>query len=128
MDSRTNRWCKQLHINYLSTLFPFFTGCDNSSLYGSNCDKPCPTNCNDGTCHIQNGTCFYCKPGWTGMYCNASKMTNFIWILHFSYFFPFQLNLNTLLQQYLKINILFFFSEKQDVMKDCMVINVFISV
>ncbi|XP_052694729.1 multiple epidermal growth factor-like domains protein 10 [Crassostrea angulata] len=46
-------------------------GCKNASVYGSNCDTPCPTNCKDSTCHIQSGTCFTCKPGWTGTYCNT---------------------------------------------------------
>ncbi|XP_052694709.1 protein draper-like isoform X1 [Crassostrea angulata] len=46
-------------------------GCANASVYGKNCDTPCPTNCKNNTCHIQNGTCFTCIPGWTGHYCNT---------------------------------------------------------
>ncbi|XP_052694675.1 receptor-type tyrosine-protein phosphatase epsilon-like [Crassostrea angulata] len=46
-------------------------GCKNASVYGINCDTPCPANCKDSTCHIQNGTCFTCIPGWTGTYCNT---------------------------------------------------------
>lgn len=44
-------------------------GCRNASFYGSNCNTPCPPNCNDNTCHIQSGTCFTCKPGWSGENC-----------------------------------------------------------
>lgn len=47
-------------------------GCKNTSLFGSNCDTPCPTNCKDSTCHIQSGVCSSCKPGWTGTYCNTT--------------------------------------------------------
>lgn len=36
---------------------------------------PCPTNCEDSTCHIQSGSCFTCKPGWSGVNCDASKMS-----------------------------------------------------
>eukprot|EP00105_Crassostrea_gigas_P039838 XP_019923986.1 PREDICTED: teneurin-3-like [Crassostrea gigas] len=46
-------------------------GCSKASVYGSNCDTPCPENCKDSTCHIQSGSCFNCKPGWSGMYCNT---------------------------------------------------------
>lgn len=85
------------HYNF-TTLYPFFTGCYNASLYGINCDTPCPTNCKDSTCHIQSGACFNCKPGWTGMNCNTSKMTkiyiNFNSLNCYVLFF-FQLHLNT---------------------------------
>uniref|UniRef100_A0A8W8NS93 EGF-like domain-containing protein n=1 Tax=Magallana gigas TaxID=29159 RepID=A0A8W8NS93_MAGGI len=46
-------------------------GCNNASVYGSNCDIPCPANCKDNTCHIQSGACSLCKPGWTGVICNT---------------------------------------------------------
>ncbi|XP_078327550.1 uncharacterized protein LOC111113525 [Crassostrea virginica] len=46
-------------------------GCETSGVYGSKCDIPCPMNCKNDHCHIQNGTCFGCKPGWTGTYCNT---------------------------------------------------------
>lgn len=52
----------------------FVKGCKNTSFYGSNCDRHCPTNCENRTCHIQSGSCFNCKPGWTGTYCNTSRM------------------------------------------------------
>uniref|UniRef100_A0A8W8NWQ2 EGF-like domain-containing protein n=1 Tax=Magallana gigas TaxID=29159 RepID=A0A8W8NWQ2_MAGGI len=44
-------------------------GCSNASFYGINCDTPCPTNCKDNTCQIENGACSLCKPGWTGLDC-----------------------------------------------------------
>lgn len=47
-------------------------GCNRSGVYGRNCDILCPTNCKYNTCHIQNGSCFDCHPGWTGLYCNTS--------------------------------------------------------
>lgn len=34
------------------------------------------------TCHIENGTCFLCKPGWTGLDCNISMNTS----INISYF------------------------------------------
>lgn len=51
------------------------TGCNNASFYGSKCEYPCPINCKFNKCHIQNGTCFSCRPGWSGIYCNTSKIT-----------------------------------------------------
>lgn len=54
----------------------FRTGCNNASVYGSNCDTPCPKNCKDNTCNIQNGACFRCTPGWSGVKCDTSKMPN----------------------------------------------------
>lgn len=39
-------------------------GCTNHSVYGTGCDTACPVNCRDNDCHIRNGTCFACKPGW----------------------------------------------------------------
>uniref|UniRef100_K1R1W2 Multiple epidermal growth factor-like domains 10 n=1 Tax=Magallana gigas TaxID=29159 RepID=K1R1W2_MAGGI len=46
-------------------------GCNETDMYGSNCDILCPTNCKYNTCHIEQGTCFGCQPGWTGLYCNT---------------------------------------------------------
>uniref|UniRef100_A0A8W8NN71 EGF-like domain-containing protein n=1 Tax=Magallana gigas TaxID=29159 RepID=A0A8W8NN71_MAGGI len=46
-------------------------GCNETDMYGSNCDILCPTICKYNTCHIQQGTCFGCQPGWTGLYCNT---------------------------------------------------------
>lgn len=48
-------------------------GCYKSGVYGEKCSNLCPTNCEDNTCHIQNGTCYVCKPGWTGSTCNTSN-------------------------------------------------------
>ncbi|XP_078329598.1 uncharacterized protein LOC111116561 [Crassostrea virginica] len=45
-------------------------GCHTSIVYGDNCDERCPTNCKYNTCHIQNGTCFECKPGWMRRTCD----------------------------------------------------------
>lgn len=39
-------------------------------MYGTNCDVPCPGNCNDNSCHVQNEACIQCKPEWLGMYCD----------------------------------------------------------
>lgn len=64
-----DQWC----LSILKKVSVFYIGCNNAGFYGSNCDKPCPTNCKDSTCHIQNGACFTCKPGWTDMHCNKSK-------------------------------------------------------
>lgn len=60
---------------YLLLCISYHAGCSKTSVYGSNCDTPCPENCKDNTCHIHSGSCFNCKPGWSGMYCNTSKIT-----------------------------------------------------
>lgn len=49
-------------------------GCNESGLYGSNCDTPCPIYCKYNTCHIENGSCFGCQPGWIGTSCNIACM------------------------------------------------------
>lgn len=48
-----------------------FEGCNKLGIFGINCDLPCPTNCKENICHIVNGTCFGCKPGWTGILCRT---------------------------------------------------------
>ena len=48
----------------------FVLGCKNSGVYGNKCTVPCPSNCRDSFCHIQKGTCFGCKPGWEGTFCD----------------------------------------------------------
>lgn len=53
------------------------TGCNNASVYGRNCDTPCPINCKDSTCHIKSGSCFTCKLGWIGIYCETSEIKQF---------------------------------------------------
>ncbi|XP_062608469.1 multiple epidermal growth factor-like domains protein 10 [Saccostrea cucullata] len=45
-------------------------GCTNAGVYGSNCNLPCPDNCQEKRCNIVNGTCLGCIPGWTGDMCN----------------------------------------------------------
>lgn len=67
------------NIKLFCNVSRFYTGCKNASMYGINCNSPCSTNCKYNTCHIENGACFKCKPGWIGIYCNESKMRN--WIL-----------------------------------------------
>lgn len=52
----------------------FNLGCNKPGVYGSSCNIPCPIDCKNATCHIQNGTCFDCKPGWTGTTCVISKL------------------------------------------------------
>ena len=47
----------------------FVSGCKTSGVYGNSCQERCPTHCRDNVCHIQRGTCFGCKPGWTGTTC-----------------------------------------------------------
>lgn len=63
--------------------FIFTKGC-NGSVYGSNCDKPCPINCRYSISYIQSGTCFGCKPGWTGAACNISILLNDHFIVMFT--------------------------------------------
>lgn len=53
-------------------LFLFNKGCNEPDKYGNGCDKPCPINCKNNTCHIVYGACFGCKPGWTGTSCSTS--------------------------------------------------------
>lgn len=61
-----------LHVSYVLFTCIFHIGCYKRSVYGSNCDIPCPANCKSNTCHIEHGTCFICKLGWTGPSCNLS--------------------------------------------------------
>lgn len=49
-------------------------GCKRSGVFGINCDKPCPANCKDSMCHIENGSCLRCKTGWTGTSCDTECM------------------------------------------------------
>lgn len=43
-------------------------------MYGANCSNACPYNCENNSCHIKLGTCFACKPGWTGAFCKQSMI------------------------------------------------------
>lgn len=56
--------------------FPHDEGCDTPNVYGIECNIPCPTNCKDKTCNIENGNCFGCTPGWIGVTCTTSKRQN----------------------------------------------------
>lgn len=49
----------------------FVLGCRNSGVYGNNCEELCPPNCKENVCHIHNGACFGCSPGWLGTTCNT---------------------------------------------------------
>nr|XP_034311837.1 receptor-type tyrosine-protein phosphatase epsilon-like isoform X1 [Crassostrea gigas] len=51
------------------------TGCSAVGVYGVNCDKACPNNCQEGRCDIINGTCLGCTPGWVGEYCTTGCPT-----------------------------------------------------
>ncbi|XP_056017463.1 multiple epidermal growth factor-like domains protein 11 [Ostrea edulis] len=49
------------------------TGCEESDVFGYNCDLPCPINCQESRCDIVNGTCLVgCTAGWVGYFCNKS--------------------------------------------------------
>lgn len=59
-------------VNVIPNVFwMFFAG---AYTYGSNCDAPCPSNCKDNICHNDHGTCYGCKPGWTGLSCTMSMI------------------------------------------------------
>ncbi|XP_061170725.1 uncharacterized protein LOC133180172 [Saccostrea echinata] len=45
-------------------------GCAEKGVYGVNCDLPCPVNCQEKRCHIINGSCLGCMPGWNGDKCD----------------------------------------------------------
>lgn len=47
-------------------------------MFGNNC-APCPTNCEENKC--QHGKCFACKPGWVGMFCNKSMISEIIQLI-----------------------------------------------
>lgn len=49
-------------------------GCHKHNVYGADCNVPCPRNCKNNTCHIHNGTCLECNPGWTGPFCSNSTI------------------------------------------------------
>lgn len=65
-----NKLCFNISLPLLSL---FCIGC-KSGVYGSNCDIPCPVNCAYSTCHIDLGTCYDCKPGWTGTLCKKGMI------------------------------------------------------
>uniref|UniRef100_K1PXW3 Scavenger receptor class F member 2 n=1 Tax=Magallana gigas TaxID=29159 RepID=K1PXW3_MAGGI len=44
-------------------------GCPISGYYGKDCSLSCPQNCQEGHCHIVNGTCLGCVAGYKGPNC-----------------------------------------------------------
>ncbi|XP_065921327.1 multiple epidermal growth factor-like domains protein 10 isoform X2 [Magallana gigas] len=48
------------------------TGCSSSGVFGVNCDKLCPENCQEWRCNIINGTCLGCTLGWLGAQCDEA--------------------------------------------------------
>ncbi|XP_062600475.1 uncharacterized protein LOC134262101, partial [Saccostrea cucullata] len=52
-------------------------GCENDGFYGQNCDLTCPLHCQEGRCHIINGTCLGCAAGWIGDFCNQTCMVGY---------------------------------------------------
>nr|XP_022309275.1 platelet endothelial aggregation receptor 1-like [Crassostrea virginica] len=45
-------------------------GCPTPGYYGEFCSTPCPQNCQEGHCHITEGTCLGCLPGYNGPMCD----------------------------------------------------------
>nr|XP_034321740.1 multiple epidermal growth factor-like domains protein 11 [Crassostrea gigas] len=61
----------ELQNVYIEICEVIIQGCNKFGVYGFNCNMTCPTNCRNDTCHIQNGKCYTCKPGWTGISCET---------------------------------------------------------
>nr|XP_034321094.1 receptor-type tyrosine-protein phosphatase epsilon-like [Crassostrea gigas] len=51
-------------------------GCPTPGFYGEDCSLPCPQNCQEGHCHIVDGTCLGCVPGYTGPICDKECTDN----------------------------------------------------
>lgn len=64
-----------LWFNAFCLIINVIKGCSRPSVYGLGCDKQCPKNCESNICNTQEGFCSACKPGWTGQYCNTSRIT-----------------------------------------------------
>ncbi|XP_065925681.1 platelet endothelial aggregation receptor 1 isoform X1 [Magallana gigas] len=45
-------------------------GCPTPGFYGEDCSIPCPQNCQEGYCHIIEGTCLGCIDGYYGDDCS----------------------------------------------------------
>eukprot|EP00105_Crassostrea_gigas_P016373 XP_011433735.1 PREDICTED: multiple epidermal growth factor-like domains protein 10 [Crassostrea gigas] len=45
-------------------------GCARAGFYGEDCYQRCPQNCQEGHCHIVEGTCLGCVPGYKGPTCD----------------------------------------------------------
>lgn len=52
----------------------YFLGCPSRGHYGENCSIPCPQNCLEGHCDIEEGTCLGCKTGYKRSKCNEGKL------------------------------------------------------
>lgn len=62
--------CLEITTAYIPWCICFIRpGCPTSEYYGENCSLHCPENCQDGHCHIVDGTCFGCKVGYSGANC-----------------------------------------------------------
>nr|XP_022306912.1 receptor-type tyrosine-protein phosphatase T-like [Crassostrea virginica] len=46
-------------------------GCPTPGYYGESCSLPCPQNCQEDRCHITEGSCLGCVPGYIGDKCDA---------------------------------------------------------
>ncbi|XP_062571500.1 multiple epidermal growth factor-like domains protein 10 [Saccostrea cucullata] len=51
-------------------------GCSKSGEYGENCTLPCPGNCQEGHCNIEDGTCLGCVVGYKGLHCEEECDNN----------------------------------------------------
>lgn len=61
-----------------------------SGVDGRNYHIPCPSNCRDNTCHIQNKTCFGCGPEWQGHYAISVFICFWIkWLKLFVFYIKF---------------------------------------
>nr|XP_022309673.1 scavenger receptor class F member 2-like [Crassostrea virginica] len=45
-------------------------GCPTPGYYGEKCSTLCPQDCQEGRCHITEGTCLGCPAGYRGLMCN----------------------------------------------------------
>ncbi|XP_078328376.1 uncharacterized protein LOC144623706 [Crassostrea virginica] len=48
-------------------------GCPTPGFYGESCSIQCPQNCQEGRCHILDGTCLGCLSGYIGQICDKRK-------------------------------------------------------
>nr|XP_034322207.1 uncharacterized protein LOC105345149 isoform X3 [Crassostrea gigas] len=51
-------------------------GCPVTGYYGEDCSLRCPQNCQEGHCHIVDGTCLGCVPGYTRARCDTECTNN----------------------------------------------------
>uniref|UniRef100_K1QC37 Scavenger receptor class F member 2 n=1 Tax=Magallana gigas TaxID=29159 RepID=K1QC37_MAGGI len=51
-------------------------GCPTPGHYGEDCFLQCPKNCQEGHCHIVDGNCLGCIPGYRGPKCNDGDVIN----------------------------------------------------